>query len=171
MMATQTGHFLQSVLWINWLRSDKMAHILQTIFWVRSQRCGCLVTQFCYISWKQMPCNKTTTPSWPDPFSLIKIVALLIQILLKRVPKHPYDNKRSLVQVMICCQLSDKSLPELTMIHFTNECMLPQMSGNKTLVSYWSFIELLITLLPAWGYDPLQPGDPRGSQRGVRTAF
>ena len=28
-----------------------------------------------------------------------------------------------------------------------------------------------ITLLPAWGYDPLQPGDPRGSQRGVRTAF
>ena len=30
---------------------------------------------------------------------------------------------------------------------------------------------IAITLLPAWGYDPLQPGDPRGSQRGVRTAF
>ena len=27
------------------------------------------------------------------------------------------------------------------------------------------------TFLPAWGYDPLQPGDPRGSQWGVRTAF
>ena len=23
-----------------------------------------------------------------------------------------------------------------------------------------------ITLLPDWGYDPLQPGDPRGLQRG-----
>ena len=28
-----------------------------------------------------------------------------------------------------------------------------------------------ITLLSVWGYDPLQPGDLRGSQRGVRTAF
>ena len=29
----------------------------------------------------------------------------------------------------------------------------------------------IITLLLTWGYDPLQPGDLRGSQRGVRTAF
>ena len=28
-----------------------------------------------------------------------------------------------------------------------------------------------ILRLPAWGYDPFQPGDPRGSQQGVRTAF
>ena len=35
--------------------------------WVRSQRCGCLVTWFCY----QMiakPGNKTDAPSWPDPY-------------------------------------------------------------------------------------------------------
>ena len=28
-----------------------------------------------------------------------------------------------------------------------------------------------ITLRPAWGYDPLQPGDPRGSQRGTIPLF
>ena len=39
------------------------------IIWVRSQRCGCLVTWFCY----QMiakPGNKTATPSWPDPYMI-----------------------------------------------------------------------------------------------------
>ena len=35
---------------------------------------------------------------------------------------------------------------------------------------HWSLF-LSITLLPAWGYDPLHPGDPRWSQGGVRTAF
>ena len=37
--------------------------------WVRSRRCGCLVTWFCY----QMiakPGNVTATPSWPDPYEL-----------------------------------------------------------------------------------------------------
>ena len=33
------------------------------------------------------------------------------------------------------------------------------------------YTEIDITLLPAWGYDPLQPGDMRGSQWGVRTTF
>ena len=36
--------------------------------WVKSRRCGCLVTWFCY----QMiakPDNKIATPSWPDPYA------------------------------------------------------------------------------------------------------
>ena len=37
--------------------------------------------------------------------------------------------------------------------------------------SNWSYGPETITLLPARGYDPLQPGNPRGSQRGVRNAF
>ena len=39
--------------------------------WIRSQRCGCLVTWFCY----QMiakPDNKTAAPSWPDPYNVTR---------------------------------------------------------------------------------------------------
>ena len=45
--------------------------------WVWSRRCGCLVTWFCY----QMiakPGNKTSAPSWPDPY--IKPYKLYISI-------------------------------------------------------------------------------------------
>ena len=41
-------------------------YIALIFIWVRSRRCGCLVTWFCY----QMiakPGNKTAAPSWPDP--------------------------------------------------------------------------------------------------------
>ena len=43
-------------------------YVLQYI-WVRSRRCACLITWFCY----QMiakPGNKTGTPSWPDPYDI-----------------------------------------------------------------------------------------------------
>ena len=36
--------------------------------WVRSRRCGCLVTWFCY-QLIAKPGNKTATVSWPDPYS------------------------------------------------------------------------------------------------------
>ena len=39
------------------------------IIWVKSWRCGCLVTWFCY----QMiakPGNKTATPSWPELYTV-----------------------------------------------------------------------------------------------------
>ena len=42
------------------------------VIWIRSRRCGCLVTWFCY----QMiakPGNKTAAPSWPDPCNHYKI--------------------------------------------------------------------------------------------------
>ena len=35
--------------------------------WVRSRRCGCLVTWFCYHLIAK-PGNKTAAPSWPDPY-------------------------------------------------------------------------------------------------------
>ena len=37
--------------------------------WVRSRKCGCLVTWFCY-QLIAKPGNKTATVSWPDPYSL-----------------------------------------------------------------------------------------------------
>ena len=36
--------------------------------WVRSRRCGCLATWFCYHLIAK-PGNKRTSPSWPDPYS------------------------------------------------------------------------------------------------------
>ena len=36
--------------------------------WVRPQRCGCLVTWFCYYLIAK-PGNMTATPSWPDPYA------------------------------------------------------------------------------------------------------
>ena len=35
--------------------------------WVRSRRCSCLVTWFCY-QLIAKPGNKTAAPSWPDPY-------------------------------------------------------------------------------------------------------
>ena len=35
--------------------------------WVRSWRCGCFVTWFCYLLIAK-PSNKTAAPSWPDPY-------------------------------------------------------------------------------------------------------
>ena len=42
---------------------------LRWCIWVKSRRCGCLVTWFCY----QMiakPGNKTAAPSWPDQYAI-----------------------------------------------------------------------------------------------------
>ena len=36
--------------------------------WVRSRRCGCLVTWFCY-QLIAKPGNMTAAPSWPDPYA------------------------------------------------------------------------------------------------------
>ena len=41
--------------------------------WVRSQRCGCLVTWFCY-QLIAKPGNKTVSPPWPEPYILQHIV-------------------------------------------------------------------------------------------------
>ena len=51
-----------------WLYNRTYCHI-SVVIWVRSRRCGCLVTWFCY----QMiakPGNKTAAPPWPDPYHL-----------------------------------------------------------------------------------------------------
>ena len=39
------------------------------IIWVRSRRCSCLVTWFCY-QLIAKPGNKTAAPSWPDPYAV-----------------------------------------------------------------------------------------------------
>ena len=54
------GH---SELKVQWQCKDKE-------IWIRSRRCGCLVTWFCY-QLIAKPGNKTTAPSWPDPYSAI----------------------------------------------------------------------------------------------------
>ena len=41
--------------------------------WVRSRRCDCLVTWFCYHLIAKTG-NKTVAPSWPDPYALTFIV-------------------------------------------------------------------------------------------------
>ena len=51
---------------------------------VRSRRCGCLVTWFCYHLIAK-PGNKTATPAWPDPYnvSIIIIDSSVISIFLR----------------------------------------------------------------------------------------
>ena len=41
-----------------------------------------------------------------------------IQISLKFVPRSPIDNQLALVQVVACCLISTKPLPESMMIQF-----------------------------------------------------
>ena len=42
---------------------------VSVLMWVRSWRCDCLVTWFCYHLIAK-PGNKTVAPSWPDPYWL-----------------------------------------------------------------------------------------------------
>ena len=55
--------------------SNDMWHLniekcLKRWIWVRSRRCGCLVTWFCYHLIAK-PGSKTAAPSWPDPYVFI----------------------------------------------------------------------------------------------------
>ena len=47
-----------------------------TVLWVRSLRCGCLATWFCYHLIAK-PGNKTTTPQWSDPYQWLSMPLLL----------------------------------------------------------------------------------------------
>ena len=46
------------------------------MIWVRSRRCGCLVTWFCYHLIAK-PGNKTAAPSWPDPYVHVFLIVTL----------------------------------------------------------------------------------------------
>ena len=64
--------------------------------WVRSRRCSCLVTWFCY----QMiakPSNKTATPSWPDPYHILKFFQRIItkKIFTPSKVQSLWDGSRS----------------------------------------------------------------------------
>ena len=48
---------------------------------------------------------------------------ILIQISLKFVPRSPFDNKPSLVQVMAWSRIGDKPLPEPMMAQFIDAYM------------------------------------------------
>ena len=63
------GVFIVSIL-------RKIDHVLiaSHCIWVRSLRCGCLVTWFCYHSIAK-PGNKKAAPSWPDPYIVGEIVS------------------------------------------------------------------------------------------------
>ena len=90
--------------------------------WVRSWRCGCLVTWFCY----QMiakPGNKTATRSWPDPYTstLVKVrfidnMELLVEFQNIKLG-WPIEASiyTSLVLVMDCDLFGTKPSPELVM--------------------------------------------------------
>ena len=70
--------FVQISVWFsydtaNFLRNSHNWHsIVCHMIWVRSRRCGCLVTWFCY-QMLAKPGNKTAAPSWPDPYNIYKI--------------------------------------------------------------------------------------------------
>ena len=48
----------------------KICHWGKWVIWIRSKRCGCLVTWFCYQMIATKPGIKTTASSWPDPYDL-----------------------------------------------------------------------------------------------------
>ena len=71
-------------------------------------------------------------------------------------------DSRFSVTKMAECWLYDKTHARIPGLSYTHV---------KIRYLYTHMLRVFITLLPVWGYDPLQAGDPRGSQQGVRTAF
>ena len=64
------SHFSRHIyLWffMPCLRPSLYFLFLRNFIWVRSRRCGCLVTWFCYHLIAK-PGNKTAAPSWTDPY-------------------------------------------------------------------------------------------------------
>ena len=53
---------------------------------VRSRRCGCLVTWFCYQLIAKLG-NKTAAPSWPDPY--IPIIKICMKNCTLKLQPHP----------------------------------------------------------------------------------
>ena len=49
-------------------KSENWLNMFLSWIWVRSRRCGCLVTWFCYQLIAKLG-NKTAAPSWPDPYT------------------------------------------------------------------------------------------------------
>ena len=80
------GLFFQSE---NIILSDKA---LEKNILVRSQRCACLATWFCY----QMivkPGNKTDPTSWPDPYTLKSSSPKIKQLYAPSIPQDfPFPN-------------------------------------------------------------------------------
>ena len=55
-------------------------HFGHDMTWVRSRRCGCLVTWFCYHLIAK-PGNKTAAPSWPDPYQWLSAYPYSLQCI------------------------------------------------------------------------------------------
>ena len=69
-------------------KSYKNMHYCFTNFiWVKSRRCGCLVTWFCY-HFIAKPGNKTATPSWPDPSMHLSMLIYLTCLEYKTENNH-----------------------------------------------------------------------------------
>ena len=62
---TQVGFLLAAWTLLSGTVSQKFC-----LIWVRSRRCGCLVTWFCYQLIVKSG-NKTATPSWPDQYCCV----------------------------------------------------------------------------------------------------
>ena len=96
-------HLFSNYIWLlirkDYLYDHKLSFLLKVI-WVRSWRCYCLVTWFCY----QMiakPGNKTATPSWPDPIICLIWYGLLVSVS----PIVPYDTWLGHQWVRYCLSL------------------------------------------------------------------
>ena len=67
--------------------SETMIVSLLTHIWVRSQRCGCLVTWFCY-QLIAKPGNKIAAPSRPDPYTSLGLNELKLRLDLCNLFTH-----------------------------------------------------------------------------------
>ena len=70
-------------LWVVPVSNPTKAQHCNTLICVRSRRCGCLVTWFCY----QMiakPGNKTATPLWHDPFAWYHLIYICFYLSVSK---------------------------------------------------------------------------------------
>ena len=78
-----------NILGISWPFSSHFG-VSQIMIWVRSGRCSCLVTWFCYHMIAK-PGNKTATPLWPDPYTFTFIFHRVVLTLSTHLGMHMGD--------------------------------------------------------------------------------
>ena len=113
--------------------------------WVRSWRCSCLVTWFCY-QLIAKPGNKTAAPLWPDPywFFFFKRDVCTVDItwtcLLKQSLDQPAENKHGSWQgySLTKCTTGPSILATYILMGKCKKDVTP-------LLMHWSFVFLALT--------------------------
>ena len=133
--------------------------VLVNIIWVRSRRWACLVIWFCYDLIAKSG-NKTSAPSWPDPYTLYQTVLFTkqkikpITLVLSFVPDTASHDRRGTTDGHTWLQIPDW---QWQVCHMP-AIYTPDKNGDKTvwIMSNANILQIIVFLrIQEWLYNQI----------------